>query len=173
MKKIIIGIGVPGSGKTTLLKSFASKNNYIYICPDEIRKELSGDESDQSRNKEVWQIAKDRVREASKKNLTCVFDATFAYKKPRREFVFFVREAGYNYVQGVFADTDLDTAKERNNKRHRNVPSEIIESMYSGLDKDQPSLEDGFDALFTFDEFQEITEAQNEIKVKKFGPNIK
>ena len=42
MKKLIMGIGIPGSEKTTVLKTFAEKYNYSYICPDDIRLELTG-----------------------------------------------------------------------------------------------------------------------------------
>lgn len=50
MSKVIVGIGLPGSGKTTALKPFADKNSYIYICPDDIRAELTGNPADQSKN---------------------------------------------------------------------------------------------------------------------------
>ena len=160
MKKIIIGIGIPCSGKTTTLKSFAEKNNYVYICPDDIRLELTGDAKNQSKNKEVWDLARERVIINSKENKTSVFDATFTNISQRKEFISFVRSVGYNFVQGVFADVDIDLAKERNKKRERVVPEYVIENMHKNLQENIPKAEDGFDTIFTVDEFQKLTQVQ-------------
>jgi predicted kinase len=67
MKKLILGIGIPGSGKTTVLKKLANDYNYSYICPDDIRFELTLDMSDQSRNKEVWRESYHRLEQDLKK----------------------------------------------------------------------------------------------------------
>ncbi len=79
-----MGIGIPGSGKTTIIKAFADRNNYTYICPDDIRTELTGDPRDQTKNKEVWETARQRVSEAIHQGKTVVVDATFAHAEQRR-----------------------------------------------------------------------------------------
>lgn len=54
---------IPGAGKSTFIKQHKKENDFV-ICPDEIRKELTGNISDQSKNKEVWELAYSRLREA-------------------------------------------------------------------------------------------------------------
>jgi predicted kinase len=89
MSKLIMGIGIPGSGKTTALKPFAEQNAYAYLCPDDIRIELTGNSADQSRNREVWAEAHKRVAHALENGETIVFDATFARDSERKNFIAF------------------------------------------------------------------------------------
>lgn len=73
MAKLIVSIGISGSGKTT----FGNKlENTTVICPDDIRKELTGDISDQSKNVEVWRIAYDRLRKSLENGEDVYFSAT-------------------------------------------------------------------------------------------------
>ena len=57
--EVIIPIGISGSGKSRLYEK--RYKDYEIISPDLIRKELTGDISNQKRNKEVFQIALKRV----------------------------------------------------------------------------------------------------------------
>ena len=56
---IYIPIGISGSGKSSYQKKFLPKVNVI--CPDTIRKQLTGDVSNQSMNTEVWIVAYDQL----------------------------------------------------------------------------------------------------------------
>ena len=47
--ELIIPIGISGSGKSRLYN--LNYQDYVKICPDDIRKELTGSISDQSKNK--------------------------------------------------------------------------------------------------------------------------
>lgn len=156
MARIIMGVGIPGSGKTTALKPFAEKNTYIYISPDDIRAELTGDASDQSKNKEVWQEAHRRVAESLGRGETVVFDATFAIDVERKSFIQFAREHGAEEVHGVFAAVPLEIAKERNKARDRIVPEYAIDMMHTMLKDKPPIVEDGFDSVFDINELQEL-----------------
>ncbi len=156
MAKIIIGIGLPGSGKTTALKPFAEKYSYTYICPDDIRAELLGNASDQSKNKEIWQEAHKRVAEALSNGETVIFDATFARDFERKSFIQFAREHGASKVQGVFAEVPLEIASERNHTRERVVPDHAMERMSAMLRQTPPVVEDGFDSIFYINELQEL-----------------
>jgi len=95
---------MPGSGKTTILKNFAEKYNYTYICPDDIRKEISGDVYDRSKNKEVWIGAKKRAAKEFDNGNAVVFDATFANPIERREFLRAARDNGAEKIEGIFID---------------------------------------------------------------------
>ena len=64
MNKVIITIGCSGSGKTT----FCQKKypDYKNLCMDDIRKELTGNISDQSKNEEVFKTLCNRIVESVK-----------------------------------------------------------------------------------------------------------
>lgn len=72
--KAIIPIGISGSGKSRLYKTEYS--DIVKICPDDIRLELTGDISDQSKNKEVFKIVDDRIAECVSNNTDFYLDAT-------------------------------------------------------------------------------------------------
>jgi predicted kinase len=158
--KVIMGIGIPGSGKTTVLKPFAQDNGYAYICPDEIRAEMTGDAGDQSKNSEVWDEARQRLADALQKGETIVFDAVFVNGSARKDFICFARNHGAEEVQGVFAAVPLETAEERNRARERVVSDAEMEKMFLALWSTPPSVEDGFDSVVDINEFQQLQRAE-------------
>lgn len=160
MAKVIMGIGIPGSGKTTLLKEFSEKNGYSYICPDNIREELTGNAADQTRNPEVWQIAYERLAEQLGSGQTVVFDSTLTDPERRTQFIDLARQNGAEKIYAVHADVPLETAKERNVARERVVPEHVLDMMDKNLEDNPPSVEEGVDMVFTFDEYQKLLEAE-------------
>jgi predicted kinase len=175
MLKVIMGIGLPGTGKTTALKSFAEKNSYNYICPDDIRFELLGDASDQTKNREVWQEAYKRLEGFLKNGETVVFDATFVKDLDRKRFIEFVRGLGVEKIQGIVTEVPLDIAYERNRSRERKVPDYAMERMAKSFKELPPEISEGFDSLFYINEFQELVrvEVENELDVAKKEFKIK
>lgn len=164
-----MGIGVPGSGKTTILKKISKKYGYFYICPDDIRLELTGDASNQSKNKEVWEKSYGLLRQSLAENKTVVFDATFTNTIAREKCLLIAREYGAK-IHGVYLDLNIETAKERNKARDRVVPEFVLDRMGSSLKENPPRIEEGFDALFTLNERYELTEAiVPNREIKKFG----
>ena len=83
--RIILPIGISGSGKSTWIQSLP-KEQYEVVSPDNIRKELTGSISDQTKNKEVFQEVDKRIDEALKNNKQVILDATNLNTKLRREF---------------------------------------------------------------------------------------
>lgn len=74
MNKLIITCGISGSGKSTWTKKY---HPYAYIInPDSIRKELTGNVSDQSKNKEVFEVAYKSLCMNGAEAGTVVWDAT-------------------------------------------------------------------------------------------------
>ncbi len=161
MKKVIIGIGIPGSGKTTILEEFAQKHSYAYICPDDIRLDMLGDAADQSKNSQVWAEAHQRMSEYLIQGKTIVFDATFTRASERKSFINLARQSGAEKIQGIIFDTPLDIAKVRNLNRERQVPEHAIQRMSDDLNAHRPSIEDGFDAVFTLNEYQELVAVES------------
>jgi predicted kinase len=156
MGKVIIGLGIPGAGKTTFLRDFADKNGYYYLSPDEIREELAGDSKDQSINSEIWREAHKRFVTRITDGDVVVLDASYCNASQRRAILELARKAGAEKIQGVFIDTPLEIAKERNLNRERIVPEHAIDRMYKSLSDNPPMVEDGFDSLFVLDENQEL-----------------
>lgn len=147
MSKLIISIGIPGSGKTTFLKKFATDNNAVYICPDDIRLEVTGDESNQEKNPEVWDIARNRLHELLMMRKDVVFDATFANHFYRESFISEARNVGELHVTGIYFDIPLQIAEYRNKNRKRIVPFEVLKKMHISINNHPPKTEEGFDRL--------------------------
>lgn len=83
--EIIIPIGISGSGKSRLYKMKYS--HLELVSPDLIRKELTGDISDQSKNKEVFDIVDKRVKSLVEEGKSFFYDATNVNKIYREAFV--------------------------------------------------------------------------------------
>lgn len=100
---IIFSIGISGCGKTTyglkLLKKF---RELIVVCPDDIRKELTGNTSDQSQNKQVFSIARDRIREALRQGKSVYFSACNLTKKSRKMIYELAKEFEQELVAVIF-----------------------------------------------------------------------
>ena len=157
---------MPGSGKTTALKPFAEANGYVYISPDDIRAEVSGDASIQVDMRQVWDLVHERTKDALMRGENVVVDATFVKDRERKKFIEFARENGATKVQGVFADVSYEVASERNKERERVVPEHAMERMNRFLVGNEPTVEDGFDSVFSINEFQELEKAEASIEGK-------
>jgi len=150
---LILPIGISGSGKSTWINSL-DKDKYTIISPDEIRKELTGDVSDNSRNLEIFKIVDDRILEALKKGDKVILDATNLNTTFRRLMITNLKSL-YPKLDIIYKllDVDPEIAKQRiandiSNKVDRSkTPDEIIDLQYqqylqSKLDiKDEPIYE--------------------------------
>jgi len=135
---IYIACGISGSGKSKYINE--TFENDIIVCPDKIREELTGDISNQSRNEEVWKIAKDRLLRNIENYGKAVLDATNVQKSRRIEFMSAFN--GCKKVALVFP-VDLELAISRikndidNNKNRSKVPENVVkkqhESFHHGL----------------------------------------
>lgn len=76
MKHVVAPVGISGSGKSTLYEK--KYPDCVRICPDELRKALTGDISNQSRNREVFAAAYHMVDTMlrSRAQFDIYFDAT-------------------------------------------------------------------------------------------------
>jgi predicted kinase len=79
-------VGIPGSGKSSWIAENKSENAVV-VSPDDIRRELSGNVSDQTQNAKVWELAKQRTVEALKLGKDVILDATNVATKSRKRFL--------------------------------------------------------------------------------------
>ena len=122
---IIMMVGISGSGKgyyikNKILKDFPKikeileKNELniydLVVCPDDIRREITGDVSDITKDPYVWTLAKERVNIVLKTYGYCVFDATNVANKTRNNFLKGVK---YSKKIAVIFKPDVELSKSR------------------------------------------------------------
>lgn len=141
MIKLYIMIGISGSGKSTIAKKIAQKDKCIIVSTDQIRKELTGSEEDQSKNKLVFNVAYKRIKDLFYNKQNIIFDATSISNKSRDKIKQSLADI-WNYLEIIiiYIDTELSIAKDRNNKRKRKVPEKIIEKQYKILKKEEKDI---------------------------------
>lgn len=159
MRMVVTSIGIPGSGKTTAMRKLAEEYGLMYVCPDDIREELTGDMTNHSRDREVWNLARSRVAEALTAGKDVAVDATFTNPRTRQDFVQFLRTHTPAKLFGLVFDVPLATARKRNLGRTRVVSDEQLEMRHQHLRETPPSLAEGFDTLFTLAELAQLETA--------------
>lgn len=75
MPYFIMLVGIPGSGKSKWAKEVMSETTQV-VCPDQIRKEISGNVGNQSVSVEAWAEAKSRTIFLLKEGKNVILDAT-------------------------------------------------------------------------------------------------
>jgi predicted kinase len=148
MKQVIILSGPSGAGKSTYAKyltdTFYKKDSPYIIETDNIRKELCGDASDQSKNKLVFEVARKRFSNWLEipfiENDICIIDATNLTFKERSNWYDIITN---NFCMKVGKDikitiivffTDLEDCIKRNNERDRVVSADIIKKQMFKLE---------------------------------------
>lgn len=128
-----------GSGKSTLVTKRYDydrifKHNTTILSSDEIRKQLYGDENDQTHNEEVFQYIKDTSVEQLEKGQRVIIDATNLSRKARQSITDYVDQElsfyEYGFIKFVVVATPYYQCLENNRKRSRQVPENVIERMY-------------------------------------------
>lgn len=146
---LVVLVGPSYSGKSTVCEFF--KRYYkmqelpIYvICPDDIRKELLGDASDQSNGKMIFETAYERVDKALNSSLNTVFfDATSltpARRKPLIEIAKKHKTCCFAVVMPNFTEEELTA---RAATRERKVPLDVVRAQKQRMI--YPNVEEGFD----------------------------
>lgn len=137
---VILTIGSPGSGKSTWGEKFAKDNGYTYLSSDRNRARVGTGEEDLKASARAFTLLKKEMGEALDRGENVVVDATFMYKKARRDFVNIGRSRGA-HLRAVTFEIDRKTILERNAKRAasggRNVPTFVIDQMLGKYEKPQ------------------------------------
>lgn len=80
-------VAPPGSGKSTWIKKNSKALEAEVVCPDLIRKEITGDISDVSKDGRVWELARERTKAILSKGNNVILDATNCKTKYRNAFI--------------------------------------------------------------------------------------
>lgn len=111
--ELIIPIGISGSGKSRLYN--LNYQDYVKICPDDIRKELTGSISDQSKNKEVFELAQKRIDDCIANDKNVFYDATNINTEYRKKFVNKYKETNVRIVYVILpADVNISYQRIKN-----------------------------------------------------------
>jgi predicted kinase len=128
---LILLIGIPASGKSTLAEPLRRKG-YKVLSLDAIREELFGDAAVQAGFKQVIAKFYRRLYWRMRNRERIVIDATSVRYHDRQNIL---RKAGnfWYEVTLVVLDVPLAVALERNRRRDRHVPEEVIRSLHREL----------------------------------------
>lgn len=137
----IVLVGLPGSGKSTFAQEFKTKFGYVVISSDDIRKESYNDVNAQEHNNEVFDEMLKRSIKCLQNNENVIYDATNVGSKKRIHLLNSIKRYTNNIICYFFA-TPYEMCIERNNKRERKVPEEVIKRMFYSFQV--PSINEGF-----------------------------
>lgn len=127
---LVVLCGPSGSGKTTW--ALQNLEGYGLISMDDLREELTGNAEDQSKNGQVLQLARERLREYLRAKRPVIWDAT----NLRRDFRRVPIELGFDYgayVRLVVFQLPEKLLASRIAARERRVTDGVLEKQLSGL----------------------------------------
>lgn len=159
MKRLIFLLGIPASGKSRFIDSYVFNSSYNIVCPDYLRKQLTGNISNQDSNKQVWQKAKILIVKHLSEGNNVILDATNVQSHLRQQIINYVKNDvdGVNLVAIIF-NVDPKIAKERikkdiqSGKDRANVPEHVIDNMYTDFINGYEDIFKQFDKVYEFDE---------------------
>jgi predicted kinase len=135
---VVLSIGLPGSGKSTWFK----RHNILPLSSDMVRILLFDDVTEQRYQDLVFSTLRSmlRARLLAKRPWNYV-DATNLSPHERRSWVKLAHDFGYE-AHAVFFDVPAEVCMERNHRRERNVPEDVMRRMAAKLRP--PKFEEGF-----------------------------
>lgn len=148
---VMVAIGPPGCGKSTWWENGrnagAIPEQSIRINMDAIRKEMTGNESDQSKNYVVAKVAEVKLKACLSERIPVIYwDNTCTKAKYRKDIINLAKTAGYKVI-GIHFNVPIKVCLKRNASRTRNVPEDVIERMYNSIQENPPTKEEGFDDI--------------------------
>jgi predicted kinase len=150
--KFTIPVGISGSGKSTWINQNTNPDTVI-ISPDEIRRELSGDVSNQGNMGLVFEIAFKRTVNALNGGSDVIFDATNVRSDQRKDMLDYLKKnvrGEFDAYAKVF-DVDPEITKGRiktdieKGVDRSNVPDHAVDKQHKNFMTDIGNLEsDGY-----------------------------
>ncbi len=149
---VVLTIGLPGSGKT----SWFRRRAITPLSSDLLRMMLFDDITEQRYQDLVFSTLRYLLRARMIARMPWNYvDATNLSPRERRGWIKMAQEFGYE-VHAVFFDVPIDVCTERNAKRGRMVPDDVMQRMAGKLRA--PTFEEGFSKITV-------------VRVKKHAPS--
>ena len=135
---VVLAIGLPGSGKSSWFK----RHNVIPLSSDLVRGLLFDDATEQRFQDLVFSSLRSllRARLVAGRPMNYI-DATNLSPKERHSWIKMAQDFGYE-AHAVFFDVPTEICMERNRKRLRNVPDDVMLRMAQKLRP--PKFDEGF-----------------------------
>ena len=141
---LAVMVGISGSGKSTFARGLKTSLSAEVVSTDDIRLEITGDATDQTRNGEVFNIARRRIDDLLAQGKNAVIDATSLSQKDRRLWIDLGKKHGAEVLAYV-VNRSIDVAKKQNLKRDRQVPDWVIDKQKAKFQL--PTTAEGFDKI--------------------------
>ncbi len=140
-------IGVPGSGKSTVAQQLADLTQGLIISTDRIREQLYGEEIIQGNWLEIEEEVLREMERAIASSQPIIYDATNAYRHWRLEILEKIALISPKIPRVWVAwvlETPIETCKQWNQNRPRQVPESVIEQMGNAIANCPPTPSEGF-----------------------------
>jgi predicted kinase len=135
---VVLSIGLPGSGKSTWFK----RHNILPLSSDMVRILLFDDVTEQRYQDLVFSTLRTMLRaRLLARRPSNYLDATNLSAHERRTWIKLAHDFGYE-AHAVFFDVPPEICIERNRRRERNVPEDVMHRMAAKLRP--PKFEEGF-----------------------------
>lgn len=150
---LYMAVGLPGSGKSTWAKQNKEILKYNIHSSDGIREEL-GDVNDQSRNTEVFNTLRDRIKTDLNTGNSVFMDATNLSRRRRTNFL--KHEVGNIFCKKVciLFVTDFAECVRRATERKRKIPHKVMNKMIKNFET--PWYSEGFNSIYIIWDFDHI-----------------
>lgn len=168
-------VGIVGSGKSTYSKQLATSLGATHISSDDIRLEVCGNMTDQSKNGLIFtKIIPERIKSGLAAGHV-VFDATNYNRKSRREWLILAKSLGCETIAHVM-QTPFDECRRRNQARaERVVPEFVLDKMIAGWEQPDKNIEKLDKVVFVpQDDFRSSSKVQEAIQeiARQFGRDL-
>ena len=169
MKTLIVLSAIPGSGKSTWSEQYRLTHKHVKIVSsDAIRKELTGQYQDPSREKDVWEIYYNRINEYFEKNddVTVIADST----NITNNFRLFPLEKCPNHDRSVLVvlKKKLDQVLEQNHVRNeaKFVPEYAIKNMWDKWEDVNDEVKNAYDEVIEINGWFESPDVKDSFHYK-------
>jgi predicted kinase len=155
-------IGCPGSGKSFLAEQLRQcLSQYEIIATDQIRLKLYGHEATQGLWSEVEKAVFAQIQQLQTTGYGIIYDATNAQFIYRQQFLAKLKDYGITQVNAWVLQTPLELCLNRNQRRSRQVPFEIIKAMDEQIQQQPPQLSEGFEQIIKIAGDQDLIQVLN------------